>query len=103
MVSLFTTLLLATQLNVAEAHKARRPHTHARPHRHHTHQRAPRHTHVTHRHHSYNVARPARPPRAQTSHSVYFYQGHWVMTHHRPHLMWRWNHRAGRWVVVFRF
>ena len=102
MVSLFTTLLLAAQLNVAEAHKARRPHTHARPHTHHSHQRRT-HTHVRHRHHSYNVAKPHRPPQARTAHSVYFYRGHWVMTHHRPHLMWRWNHVRGKWVVVFRF
>ena len=60
MVSLFTTLLLATQLNVAEAHKARKPHTHARQHTHHSHQRRT-HAHPKHRHHSYNVARPTPP------------------------------------------
>ena len=102
MTSLFTTLLLATQLNVAEAHKARQPHTHARPHSHHTHQK-PRHTHVKHRHHAYSVTKPQRPPKARTSHSVYFYRGHWVMTHHRPHLMWKWNHARSAWVIVFRF
>ena len=98
MTSLITTLLLATQLNVAEAKKR------AVPHKHHAHQRQrTRHPHATHRHHSYNVARPARPARAQTTHSVYFYRGHWVMQHHRPHLMWRWNHVRGQWVVVIRF
>ena len=35
--------------------------------------------------------------------NIYFYRGHWVMTHHRPNLMWRWNHHRGQWVVVFRF
>ena len=99
MTSLITTLLLATQLNVAEARKR------AVPHRHHTHQgQRARHRHATHRHHSYNVPRPqARPPRAHAQHSAYFYRGHWVMTHHRSHLIWRWNHYTGRWVVVFRF
>jgi len=101
MTSLITTLLLATQLNVAEAQKQKR----AVPHRHHTHQRqrAHRYRHATHRHHSYNVPRPARPAAARTAHSVYFYRGHWVMTHHRPHLMWRWNHARNKWVVVIRF
>jgi hypothetical protein len=102
MTSLFTTLLLATQLNVAEAHKARKPHTHARPHSHHTHQK-PRHTHVKHKHHAYSVTKPHRPPKARPTHSVYFYRGHWVMTHHRPHLMWQWNHHRSKWVIVFRF
>lgn len=97
MTSLITTLLLATQLNVAEARKR------AVPHRHHTHQRAHRHRHITHRHHSYNVARPPRPAQARTAHSVYFYRGHWVMRHHRPHLMWKWNHHRNKWVVVIRF
>jgi len=102
MTSLITTLMLAMSLNVADAkpkhHHAKR----AVPHKHHAHKK-PRHKHVTHRHHSYNVAKPNRPPKARTGHSVYFYRGHWVMTHHRPHLMWKWNHAAGRWVIVFRF
>ena len=99
MTSLITTLLLATQLNVAEARKRAVPHRHHT----HTHQRA-RHRHATHRHHSYNVTRPAPPPRARAvGHSVYFYRGHWVMMHHRPHLMWKWNHIRGKWVVVVRF
>jgi hypothetical protein len=34
---------------------------------------------------------------------VYFYRGHWVMTHHRPHLIWRWNHVRNKWVVVIKF
>ena len=93
MISLFTTLLLATQLNIAEAHKARSPHTHQKP----------RRTHVRHKHHSYSVTKPHRPPKARATHSVYFYRGHWVMAHHRPHLMWKWNHYRNKWIIVFRF
>jgi len=95
MTSLITTLLLATQLNVAEAKKRAVPHKHHAPKRH--------HVHVTHKHHHYNVAKPHRPPKARTAHSVYFYRGHWVMAHHRPHLMWKWNHLRSKWVIVIRF
>jgi hypothetical protein len=96
MTSLITALLLATQLNVADAKKAV-------PHKHHAHKKPVPHKHVTHRHHQYSVKKPVRPSKARTSHSVYFYRGHWVMTHHRPHLMWKWNHVRGKWVIVFRF
>jgi hypothetical protein len=95
MTSLITTLLLATQLNVAEAKKRAVPHKHHAPKRH--------HVHVTHKHHHYNVAKPHRPPKARTAHSVYFYRGHWVMVHHKPHLMWKWNHLRSKWVIVIRF
>ena len=103
MTSLITALMLAMSLNVADA----RPHKHqaakrAVPHKHHVAQK-PRHKHVTHRHHQYNVAKPTPPPRAHAGHAVYFYRGHWVMTHHRNHLMWKWNHVSARWVIVFRF
>jgi len=94
MISILTTLMLATHLNVAEA---KRPihHKHHAPKRH--------HVHVTHKHHSYNVVKPKRPANARTAHSVYFYRGHWVMAHHRPHLMWKWNHQRSKWIIVFRF
>ena len=94
MISILTTLLLTTNLNVADAKKAV-PHRHHKPKRH--------HVHVTHRHHHYNVARPKPPPRVKHGHVVYFYRGHWVAMHKRPHLMWKWNHIRGKWVVVIRF
>ncbi len=95
MTSLITTLLLATQLNVAEAKKRAVPHKHHAPKKH--------HVHATHKHHHYHVKKPTRPPKAHPGHSVYFYRGHWVMTHHKPHFMWKWNHVRGKWVIVFRF
>ena len=95
MISLITTLLLATQLNVADAKKRAVPHKHHAPKKH--------HVHATHKHHHYNVAKPTPPPRAQAHRAVYFYRGHWVMAHHKPHFMWKWNHVRGKWVIVFRF
>jgi hypothetical protein len=95
MTSFITALLLATQLNVADAKKRAVPHKHHAPKKH--------HVHATHRHHHYHVAKPNRPTKARTSHSVYFYRGHWVMAHHKPHFMWKWNHVRGKWVIVFRF
>ena len=95
MTSLITTLLLATQLNVADAKKRAVPHRHHAPKKH--------HVHATHRHHHYHVAKPNRPPKSTTTHSVYFYRGHWVMAHHKPNFMWKWNHVRGKWVIVFRF
>jgi len=95
MTSFITALLLATQLNVADAKKRAVPHKHHAPKKH--------HVHATHRHHHYQVAKPAPPPKARGAYSVYFYRGHWVRTHHRPHLMWKWDHVRGKWVIVFRF
>jgi len=92
--SILTTLLIATQINVAEA---KRPHQHA----HHAHRDG--HVHVTHRHHHYRVERPLPPRRAAPNRSVYFYRGHWVVDHKRPGLVWKWNNHTGRWVIVFRF
>jgi len=103
MTSLITTLMLAMSLNVADAkpqnHKAAKR---AVPHKHHT-AKKPRHSHATHRHHQYQVAKPVRPAKARSGHAVYFYRGHWVMAHHKPHFMWKWNHVRGKWVIVFRF
>jgi len=95
MTSFITALLLATQLNVADAKKRAVPHKHHAPKKH--------HVHATHRHHHYHVAKPNRPAKARTTHSVYFYRGHWVMAHHKSHFMWKWNHVRGKWVIVFRF
>ena len=103
MISLITAIVLAMSLNVANAkshkHQAAKK---AVPHQHHA-AKKPRHKHATHRHYQYYVTKPAPPPKARPGHSVYFYRGHWVMAHHRPHFMWKWNHVAGRWTLVFRF
>jgi len=105
MTSLITTLMLAMSLNIADAkpHK-KKGHTakRATTHQHHAAKKPP-HKHATHRHHHYHVAKPTPPPKARGAYSVYFYRGHWVRTHHRPHLMWKWNHVRGKWVIVFRF
>ena len=104
MTSLLTTLMLATQLNVADAkptakQHAKRPHrTHqsARPaNRSHAH-RAPPRTHV-------RPMRPAPPPRARGAHNVQWYNGYWVRTHRNPAFVWRWNPYVSRWTVVIRF
>jgi len=86
--------MLATHLNVAEAQRPL-------PHKHHVQKR--HRAHLVHKHPPRSVAKPHRPARAKTAHSVYFHRGHWVMIHHRPHLMWKWNHAREKWVVVFRF
>jgi hypothetical protein len=103
MTSLITALMLTMSLNIAEA-KPHKQHATKRaiPHQHHAAQK-PRHKHATHRHHQYNVAKPTPPPRAQAHRAVYFYRGHWVMAHHKPHFMWKWNHVRSKWVIVFRF
>jgi hypothetical protein len=104
MISLITALVLAMSFSVADAkpHKQKQAAKRAVPHKHHA-AKKPRHKHATHRHHQYYVAKPAPPLKARAGHSVYFYRGHWVMAHHRPHFMWKWNHVAGRWTLVFRF
>ena len=94
MTSLITALILTMSLNIADA----KPHKQqaakrAVPHKHHTAQK-PRHKHATHRHHHY---------KAHSGRAVYFYRGHWVMAHHKPHFMWKWNHVRSKWVIVFRF
>ena len=94
MISTLTTLLLATNLSIAEAKKPV-THRHHKPKKH--------HIHLTHRHHHYHVAKPIAPKYAKSGREVYFYRGHWVMAHHRHHLMWKWNHNSGKWVIVFRF
>lgn len=103
MISLITTLLLATTLNVAQAKKAV-------PHKHHTHSETQKkaafkrhHRHLTHRHHQYTVFKPHPPLRARGSYTVYFYRGHWVRHHHRSHLIWKWNHVTGRWTIAVKF
>jgi hypothetical protein len=95
MVSILTTLLVASSLNVAEA----RPH-HNRHHAH-RHHRKPRVVRVVPR-----VSRPAPPPRAHGAHIVYFdprvQGGHWVRHHRNPLLIWKWNPRTARWTVVIK-
>ena len=108
MTSLITTLMLATQLNVADAkpaahHNNRRPRAHqnARPAHRPSARPAPR---VAHRH--VVVVRPMRPlppPRAYAGHSVRWHNGYWVRSHRNPAFIWRWNAAVGRWTVVFRF
>ena len=104
MISLITALMLAMSFNVADAkpHKQKQSAKRATTHQHHTAQK-PRHKHATHRHHQYHVTKPAPPPKARAGHSVYFYRGHWVMAHHKPHFMWKWNHVRSKWVIIFRF
>jgi hypothetical protein len=93
MVSILSTLLMASSLNVAEA----RPHRH-RPHAH-RHHHKPRVVRVVPR-----VARPAPPPRARGIHIVYFdpqlQGGHWVRHHRNPLLIWKWNPASGRWIIA---
>ena len=108
MTSLITTLMLATQLNVAEAkpaahHNNRRPRAHQsarpaqRPNARPAQRAAHRHAPVV------RPARPAAPARAHGAHHVRWHSGYWVRSHHNPHFLWRWNAVTGRWVVVFRF
>ena len=97
MVSILTTLLMAGSLNMAEAHPGK-SHKHYRAHRHHRKPRVVRVVPV--------VPRPAPPPRARGSHTVYFdanvHGGHWVRHHRNPLFIWKWDPYASRWVVVFR-
>ena len=103
MTSLITTLMLATQLNVADAKPGAKHHTKRA---HHTHQRARTNRAHTHRPPARAVTRPARPappPRAYAGHHVRWHNGYWVRTHRSPALMWRWNAYLGRWTIVVRF
>jgi hypothetical protein len=108
MTSLITTLMLAAQLNVADAkpaahHNNRRPRAHQsarpghRPHARPAQRSAHRHTPVV------RPARPLPPPRAYAGHNVRWHNGYWIRTHRSPALIWRWNPYLGRWTVVFRF
>ena len=107
MTSLITALMLATQLNVADAKPAAhhnnrraRAHQNARPNRPAV-RHAPRGVHRT-----VVIVRPrqpAPPPRAHGAHHVHWHNGYWVRPHRNPAFIWRWNANVGRWTVVFRF
>ena len=104
MTSLITTLILAMSLNIADAkpHKQKQSAKREISQQHHA-VKKPRHKQTTSRHHQSHVAKPHAPPKAHSGHSVYFYRGHWVMAHHKPHFMWKWNHVRSKWVIIFRF
>jgi hypothetical protein len=104
MTSLITALMLTMSLNIADAkpHKQKQSAKRAVPHQHYV-VKKPRHNQATHRRYQYHVAKPAAPAKAHSGRAVYFYRGHWVMAHHKPHFMWKWNHVRSKWVIVFRF
>ena len=94
MSSIITTLLIATQVGIADAHPPIR-HNHYGNHR--------QHIHNTHRGNNHRASRPLPPKRAIVSSQVYCHRGYWVMNHRRHGLMWRWNYNTAKWVVVLRF